>query len=143
MQNYFRFALMPSRLTTCKLSYHRSENFRCLLQKVNTLQNQNQILIQRAQINFYIMESESSRVTVVYAAKQNFHGWYANDHSRENVRECLSPSHHVLYETYRITYSIRLHGKIFTIERIIAGFPTQKFYRIRYMILFVMVCGLV
>ena len=36
-----------------------------------------------------------------------------------------------LYETYRITYSIKLHGKIFTIERKIAKFvkvfPLESF----------------
>ena len=77
------------------------------------------------------MESESSRVTVPYMAKQNFRGWYANDHSREKVHRCRSPSHHVLYETYRITYSIRLHGNIFAIERKIAKsvkvFPLESF----------------
>ena len=52
--------------------------------------------------------------------RQNFRGWYGNDHSRENIRGCLSPSCHVLDETYRITYSIKLHRKIFAIERKIA-----------------------
>ena len=60
-----------------------------------------------------------------------FCGWYANDHSQENAHGCLLPSCHVLYETYRITYSIKLHGKIFAIECKIAKsmkvFPLESF----------------
>ena len=65
----------------------------------------------------------------------NLFGLYANDHSQfvcwENVRGCLSPSCHAFYETYRITYSIRLHGKIFAIEHKIMKsakvFPLEGF----------------
>ena len=62
---------------------------------------------------------------------ENFRGLYVNDHSQENVRGCPSPSRHVLHETYRIIYSIRLHGKVFTIEHKIAKsakvFPLESF----------------
>ena len=57
-----------------------------------------------------------------------FCGWYANDHSRGNFRGCLTPSRHVLHETYRITYSIKIHGKIFAIEcKIAKVFQLESF----------------
>ena len=47
---------------------------------------------------------------------ENFCGWYTNYHSRENFCSCLTLCHHVLRETYAISYSTKIHGKIFTIE---------------------------
>ena len=54
-------------------------------------------------------------------------GWYVNNNSRENVRGCQMPSHHVLHETYRITYSIKLHEKIFAIKHNVKVFPLENF----------------
>ena len=47
---------------------------------------------------------------------ENFCGWYANDHSQENFCNCTAASCCVLCESYRITYSTKIHWKIFAIE---------------------------
>ena len=78
--------------------------------------------------------SSMSQVNTVYGKTfewEDFHGLYANGHPWENVHGCLLSSCHILYETYRITYSIRLHRKIFEIECKIAKsakvFPFESF----------------
>ena len=57
--------------------------------------------------------------------------WYANDHSREILSSCQTQSCHVLHETYRITYSIKIQQKIFTIEckitKNVKVFPLESF----------------
>ena len=63
---------------------------------------------------------------------ENLRGWYPNDHSRENLRGCLTPSRFVLQETCRITYSAKIHRKIFAIECKIVKTATWLFSRIRY-----------
>ena len=50
---------------------------------------------------------------------------------RENFRGCLKPISFVLRETYRITYSTKICGKIFAIEskivKIAKVFPLESF----------------
>ena len=58
---------------------------------------------------------------------ENFRTWYANDHSRENFCGYLMPSRHFLHETYGITYSIKIHRKIFTI-----GWKLQKLQKLSH-----------
>ena len=63
-------------------------------------------------IHIYSLLSEYSNT--VYGKTfewENFCGQYANDHSR-----LPSAKSFVLRETYKITYSAKIHGKIFTIE---------------------------
>ena len=63
---------------------------------------------------------------------ENFHGWYANDHSQENFCVCLMPSlSRALRETYKITYSTKICWKIFAIEckimKTTKVFPLESF----------------
>ena len=57
-----------------------------------------------------------NKFKAIYRIRQNFCGWYANDHSRENFCGCTTASCCVLRESYRITYSTKIRGKIFAIE---------------------------
>ena len=53
---------------------------------------------------------------MAYCIRQNFYGWYANDHSQKNFPDCLTPSLIASCEIYRITYSTKIRGKIFANE---------------------------
>ena len=63
----------------------------------------------------------------------NFHGWYANDYSRENFCSCLLLHVASLHESYRITYSAKIRRKIIMQNyENYKSFPTRKFCRTRY-----------
>ena len=59
---------------------------------------------------------------------ENFCSWYVNYHSQENFCSCLTLCHRVLCETYAISYSTKIHGKIVSIEcKIVKVFPLESF----------------
>ena len=79
--------------------------------------------------NFFSYSTKLVKLITVYGKIfewENFCGWYANDHSQENFCSGTTVSCRILRETYRITYSIKIHWKYLRLNAKLRKFPHSK-----------------